>query len=146
MPEAPRQAAPESSAALAGVGGQPGAEAGQQARGVTMRVTMAPPTRACAYCGEPFVPVGRRRYCTDPCKAKAYRARKAAHAPPAPPTPPRGRLRAASVYECPDCGARYLGEQRCEDCNRFCARIGLGGECPHCGEPVAVGDLVDHAR
>jgi len=40
---------------------------------------------------------------------------------------------------------RYLGEQRCPDCGVFCSRIGLGGACPHCGDPVAVADLIDPA-
>jgi len=25
----------------------------------------------------------------------------------------------ATVYECPDCAARYLNERRCPDCNLF---------------------------
>jgi len=37
--------------------------------------------------------------------------------------------------------ARYLGEQRCESCGVFCRLVGPGGECPHCGELVAVEDL-----
>lgn len=126
--------------------GQASAQPGPEGAGsVTMPVTMAAPTRLCAHCGKPYVPVGRRRHCTDACKAKAYRARKAAAAPPPPPLP-RGRVRAASVYECPGCQARYVGEQRCPDCNLFCTRLGLGGECPHCAEPVAIGDLLDFAR
>lgn len=50
--------------------------------------------------------------------------------------------RAATVYECPSCQARYLGAQRCPDCQLFCRRVGPGGLCPHCDEPVAVGDLI----
>jgi hypothetical protein len=46
------------------------------------------------------------------------------------------------VYECPVCGARFLGEQRCPDCNVFCRRLGPGGPCPHCDEPVALADLL----
>ena len=45
------------------------------------------------------------------------------------------------IYQCPDCQTRYLGQQRCEDCGAFCTLVGPGGECPHCGEPVAVEDL-----
>ena len=48
---------------------------------------------------------------------------------------------ARTVYECPDCAARYLGQQRCADCNTFCRRIGAGGFCPHCDEPVALDEL-----
>jgi len=49
------------------------------------------------------------------------------------------------VYECPACGERRLGERRCEECNLFCRRIGRGGECPHCGEPVAACELAEPA-
>jgi hypothetical protein len=56
-----------------------------------------------------------------------------------PPARPR---RPVTVYACPSCEARYLGEQRCGDCGVFCHRVGLGGACPHCDEPVAVADLI----
>jgi hypothetical protein len=46
-----------------------------------------------------------------------------------------------TVYVCDDCDARYLGEQRCTDCNRWCRRLGPGGSCPSCEEPVAIADL-----
>jgi hypothetical protein len=45
------------------------------------------------------------------------------------------------VYQCPDCETRYLDEQRCPDCGLFARRIGTGGPCPHCDEPVAINDL-----
>jgi rubrerythrin len=54
-------------------------------------------------------------------------------------------VRARSVYECPERGERYLGEQRCDACGVFCRRLGLGGACPHCGDPVAASDLIDPA-
>lgn len=61
------------------------------------------------------------------------------------PTIPAARWpREHTVYECPDCGERLLGEQRCEDCGRFARRVGAGGHCPHCDELVAVTDLLDH--
>ncbi len=47
----------------------------------------------------------------------------------------------ATVYECPECEARYLNERRCPDCNLFCRRLDRGGSCPHCDEPVAISDL-----
>ncbi|MGH2364008.1 MAG: hypothetical protein ACRDHX_05070, partial [Chloroflexota bacterium] len=40
------------------------------------------------------------------------------------------------AYECSGCGVRLLGEQRCPDCGLFARRLGLGGLCPHCDEPV----------
>jgi hypothetical protein len=56
--------------------------------------------------------------------------------------PARRPRRAITVYECPQCESRYLGEQRCDDCGVFCRRIGFGGTCPHCDEAVAVEDLM----
>jgi rRNA maturation endonuclease Nob1 len=35
--------------------------------------------------------------------------------------------------------------RRCEDCNLFTRRLGPGGECPHCGEPVLASELADPA-
>src|SRR2546429_693695 len=63
----------------------------------------------------------------------------------APPLPARLRRapKEGTVYYCPDCGTRYLGVQRCEDCDRFCRRLGAGGLCPCCDEPVALKDLVE---
>jgi hypothetical protein len=103
------------------------------------RVTM-PVTMACPVCGDPFTPVGRRRTCTDACRAAAYRARKAAARKVVViPTVPR-RV-AVTVYECDGCGARDVGGQRCAECARFMRRVGVGGACPHCDEPVTVAEL-----
>ena len=35
-----------------------------------------------------------------------------------------------------------LHRVRCPDCGIFCRRVGPGGPCPHCDEPVALTDLV----
>lgn len=51
--------------------------------------------------------------------------------------------RADTVYQCPACDARYLGEQRCDECNTWCRRLGPGGPCPCCDEPVAITDLLN---
>lgn len=91
----------------------------------------------CPWCGSGFVPSGRRRYCSNACRQASYRARCTAEATPATPVARPD----AMVYECPSCEQRYLGLRRCEDCNLFCRRIGPGGLCPHCDEPVAHGDL-----
>lgn len=80
-------------------------------------------TLACPICGQPFGPSGRR-----------------CHPPPLPLGPSRVP-RPATVYECAGCGTRFLGQQRCPDCQQFCRRVGPGGLCPHCDEPVAVTDL-----
>ena len=99
-------------------------------------------TIPCPHCGRPFTPAGKRRYCTDACKAAAYRRRHQATATPVivPPTRPRKPI---TVYECDDCGTRALGQQHCDQCRTFMRRIGLGGHCPHCDEPVAITDLLD---
>jgi hypothetical protein len=47
-----------------------------------------------------------------------------------------------TVYECDNCGSRALGEQRCEQCGTFMSRVGIGGCCPSCDEPIAVAELV----
>jgi hypothetical protein len=97
-------------------------------------------TLTCPTCAAPFTPIRRQRYCSSACRQAAWRAR---HTPP-PVTvvvPPRTPRRDITVYQCPDCDARYLGQQWCPDCNRPCIRIDLGGLCPHCDEPVAISDL-----
>jgi endogenous inhibitor of DNA gyrase (YacG/DUF329 family) len=95
-------------------------------------------TIACPVCGAGFRPSGRRRFCSATCRQVAWRRR---HPTPLPAVPAR-TPRPATVYECPACSARYLGEQRCPDCHLFCRRVGPGGPCPHCDEPVAVADLI----
>ncbi len=111
-------------------------------------MTTEPPSRhdgvtmACPSCQHPFVPHGRRRFCSDACRAAAYRRRRDAH--PAPIVVPAARpRRPITVYECDGCGERSLGEQRCDDCGTFMRRIGLGGACPNCDEPLAIDDLID---
>ncbi len=55
----------------------------------------------------------------------------------------RGRaLMAHTVYECPSCAERFVGERRCPDCNLFSRAIGLGGHCPECDAPVSLLDLL----
>lgn len=106
---------------------------------VTMATEHGPATVPCAACGSPFHPVGRARFCSPACRTRAWRRR---HPSPTPPAePPAARRRAAAVYEC-DCGTRQLGQQRCVDCGLFARRIGWGGICPHCEEPVSVEELL----
>ncbi len=98
-------------------------------------------TIPCPRCAQPFVPTGKRRYCSGACKAAAYRRRH--HATLAPVVLPRARPRKpVTVYECDACGTRAVGEQRCDQCQTFMRRVGLGGHCPHCDEPVAITDLL----
>ena len=104
------------------------------------RVTM-PVTMVCALCGDPFIPVGRQRFCDDACRAAAYRRRREA-ARPVVAVPAAPRRVPMTVYECEACGVRAVGAQRCVDCSRFMRRVGLGGSCPSCDEPVTVAELV----
>jgi hypothetical protein len=93
-------------------------------------------TTRCPCCGRGFIPMGRRRWCSDACRQAAHRRRHQPPPSPLEPPPPRPR-RPATVYACASCDQRYLGEQRCPDCNRFCQRVGFGGHCPSCDEPIA---------
>jgi hypothetical protein len=51
------------------------------------------------------------------------------------------RLIAQTVYECPSCQERFLGGRRCDECNLWCRKVGLGGQCSSCDEVLTVGDL-----
>src|SRR5215207_7546594 len=97
--------------------------------------------RQCPICGSRFRPVRRQRYCSPACKQAAYRARST----PAPLTeatavvaPRQPRRKDITVYSCPECEERYLGQQWCQDCNRPCTRTGIGGLCPACDHPIAI--------
>ncbi len=50
--------------------------------------------------------------------------------------------RPITVYECGTCGLRAVADQRCEPCGTFMHRVGIGGACPGCDEPVTVADLL----
>jgi hypothetical protein len=101
-------------------------------------------TTTCPVCATPFAPVRRQRYCTPACRQAAWRAR---HADPHPrPTivvPPRTPRRVNSVYQCPECDTRYLGQQWCHECHQPCVRIDFGARYPHCDEPITVSDITD---
>ena len=96
--------------------------------------------RECAACHAP-IPAGRaRQWCSDACRQGAYRAR---HTPAvaAPTIPAKTPRRPHTVYQCPNCETRLLGTQRCQDCGAFMTRIGFGGSCPCCDEPVGFDEL-----
>ena len=95
-------------------------------------------TIPCPVCAQPFTPVGRQRVCSAACRQIAWRRR---HAVSPPAIPPRA-AQPTTVYVCPSCDTRFLGQQRCPDCGLFCRRVGPGGLCPHCDEPVALADLL----
>jgi hypothetical protein len=95
-------------------------------------------TTPCPVCGRPFVPIGRQRVCSSACRQAAWRRRQAAPLP----SIPRRTSQASTIYACPTCDARYLGEQRCAECGTFCRKLGPGAPCPHCDEPVLLADLL----
>ena len=108
-----------------------------------MRNDRGPATdkRMCRACGRTFPAQGRKAYCDDACRQRGFRLRQR------PPDEVRlgiaTRLpKTAIVYQCPECDARCLGQQRCDDCGVFMRRLGPGGACPHCDEAVAVADLI----
>ena len=105
-------------------------------RCVTMPVTMT-----CPVCGCAFIPVSRQLFCSHACRAVAYRRRRTA-ARPRLVLPAGARRVATTIYECDGCGARAVGQQYCVECSTFMHRIGPGGACPHCDEPVAIVDLI----
>jgi hypothetical protein len=97
----------------------------------------------CPVCTETFPIDGRGIYCTPKCRQRAYRLR---HRPTV--TQLAGRLRrehrltAQTVYQCPSCQERFLGERRCGDCNLWCQNVGLGGQCSGCDDVLTVSDLI----
>lgn len=99
-------------------------------------------TMDCPVCGHVFCPTGRRRFCSAACRQAAWRRRHPTPLPPLPARPPR----AAIVYECGVCETRSLGAQRCPECGVFGRRVGPGGPCPHCDEPVALADLLSRSE
>lgn len=96
----------------------------------------------CSRCGVWFRARGRQRWCSAACRQAAFRQRLPSPRPAPPAMLRRGRHQATTVYACPHCDARTLGAQRCEDCNRFGVRVGWGGLCPACDQPVALVELV----
>lgn len=108
-------------------------------------VTMLVSTRSvqCGVCGRWFAARGRQLWCSAACRQTAFRRRSQSLLSIRPAILRRvGRGRATTVYQCPQCESRALGTQRCDDCNCFGFRVGMGGLCPHCEQPVAVVDLI----
>src|SRR5262249_37018405 len=101
-----------------------------------------PATMPCPVCRTQFTPTGRQRYCGAPCRKTAFRRRH--QDPPTTVVVPAARpRRQITIYECPSCGERLLGAQRCQACGTFTHRAGIGGPCPHCDEPVVLAELLD---
>jgi hypothetical protein len=98
-------------------------------------------TTTCPACQHPFIPVGLQRFCCEACRVAVYRrSRETAVAPVVALR--HARRQPLTVYACDRCGARALGEQRCDECRSPMRRVGLGGFCPCCAEPVAVEELL----
>jgi hypothetical protein len=107
-----------------------------------------PEARRCLICERPAQ--GRSAYCSDAHRVAAFRLRRRQELAPRAAglraeLRRRGQLAAHTVYECEDCGERFLGRQRCDGCNRFCRAVGLGGDCPGCDEPLLIADLLGEA-
>jgi hypothetical protein len=101
----------------------------------------------CPVCGTQFEPSGRRGYCTPRCRQRAHRLRhrQVGHATLTAFTAVlqrQRRLVSQTIYECPACQTRLLGERRCSECNLLCRKVGVGGECLGCGELMTVADLL----
>jgi len=101
----------------------------------------------CPVCTDTFAIDGRGIYCTPKCRQRAYRLRhQQANRPTATDLAVRlrreQRLIAQTVYACPTCQERRLGERRCGDCNQWCRKVGLGGQCSSCDEVMTVSDLI----
>jgi len=99
-------------------------------------------TAACGVCGRSLPPgPATQRWCSPAHRQMAYRRR---HQPdvPAVALPAARSRRAQTVYACPACDQRYLGVQYCSDCYTFCVRLGPGGLCPHCDEPLTIAELL----
>jgi hypothetical protein len=106
-----------------------------------------PALGVCPACTNTFPIEGRGIYCTPKCRQRAFRLRHPqANRPTVTDLADRlrreHRLIAQTVYECPSCQERFLGERRCGDCNLWCRTVGLGGQCSSCDEVVTVSDLI----
>ena len=88
----------------------------------------------------------RARYCSRAHQQHAFRLR---HQPNLPDLQQlrqelqrRRAVVAQTVYECSNCGERFVGQRRCPECNLFARSIGLGGHCPECDTPLLLVDLI----
>jgi hypothetical protein len=96
----------------------------------------------CAACGQ-SLPVGRsRHFCSPACRQAAYRRRHQSVAAQTPVPRRQSRL-VGTLYQCPECETRYLGEQWCHDCSNPCQRLGAGGICPGCQEMITIQELTE---
>jgi hypothetical protein len=111
------------------------------------RYASQPPLGVCPVCTGTFPIDGRGIYCTPKCRQRAYRLRHyQANIPTRIQLTARlrreQRLLAQTVYKCSSCQDRFLGDRRCSDCNLWCRKVGLGGQCSGCDEVLTVSDLI----
>jgi hypothetical protein len=98
----------------------------------------------CLVCGVPLAST-RARYCSRAHQQRAFRLRQHTGVDlqrVRQQLQRRHALMAHTIYECPSCSERFVGERRCPDCNLFSRAIGLGGHCPECEAPVLLVDLL----
>ena len=99
----------------------------------------------CLVCGAALASV-RARYCSRAHQQRAFRLRQQS----SPPDLQRLRqdlqrrraLVARTIFECPSCGERLVGERRCPECHLFSRAISLGGHCPECDTALLLVDLL----
>jgi hypothetical protein len=114
--------------------------------GAAAMASTPPATRSCPVCATPL-PGTRARYCSAACRQRAFRLRHVDLAAVDPTHVRRDLQRrralvAHTVYECPACGERRVGERRCPDCHVFCRALGPGGHCPDCDQPILLAELL----
>lgn len=99
----------------------------------------------CLVCGAPLAST-RARYCSRAHQQRAFRLRHQTSLPDLEhlrrELHHRRTVVAQTVYECPSCLERRVGERRCPECNLFSRAIGLGGHCPECDTPLLLVDLL----
>lgn len=99
----------------------------------------------CVVCGAPLAST-RARYCSRAHQQRAFRLRHQTSQPDLQrlrqELQRRHAVTARTVYECPSCGERRVGERRCPDCRLFSRAVGLGGYCPECDTPLLLVDLL----
>ncbi len=107
----------------------------------------------CPVCTAPL-PSLRARYCSAACRQQAFRLRHPRDAASEQVTRTelatlrrvlqrQRALVAQTIYECPRCEERFVGERRCPECHVFCRALGLGGHCPECDHPILLAELVE---
>ncbi len=112
-------------------------------RDVSRDASFAPGSRRCIVCNLQISTPRGRHYCSSACRNKAWRRRRDQRLFRSDTNVP-GQPSWLAIYVCPNCKRRLVGAHRCPDCNIFGSRLGLGGRCPHCQEPVLLTDLASN--